>query len=253
MTQTISKGNFGARLSPSTTGQSIGYRLENFDGSSYAAWTSTNVIELDVAGSWLLNADLAIPDAGVVAYWGVSGTDYLSESYGPDASSRATSSELSSLATSASINSLSSLLQSPAISIVNTASGSDITVYEKDTWNFTITLAGITLTDYEAIAFVAKANDSVSDDNALLYVRSDAAGLVRINGAAPSASTAGSLTVDSATQFTVKVDITETAVTIAKSGIWVLKVFDTTPAPDEGYTRYKGSFNVNSAVLQAVA
>jgi hypothetical protein len=82
-------------------------------------------------------------------------------------------------------------------------------------------------------------------------VRSDD-GLIRIGGAEPSASSAGSLTVPGATTFTVHVDITETDVTPGQY-FWWLKVFETGTTPDEGYTRAEGTFVVENYGLRAVA
>lgn len=80
MTQQIT---IGARLSPATTGAAIGYRVEELDGTVYAAFTQTNVAETDVAGTWLVSAPVTIPDGGAVVYWGTSGGDVLAEIYGP--------------------------------------------------------------------------------------------------------------------------------------------------------------------------
>ena len=93
MTQQI---DIGARLSPATTGTAIGYRIENLDGTAYAAFTTTGVTELDVAGTWHVEAQVTIPDAGAVVYWGTSGNDLLAVKYGP---AQATSADLATVDT----------------------------------------------------------------------------------------------------------------------------------------------------------
>lgn len=159
--------------------------------------------------------------------------------------------EYGDIPTSDVIDEIEALGASATINLINVVDGEDVAVYRADTWNFQTTVP-LVLTDYEAIAFVVKPSEDYSEDDALLYVRSDT-GLVRINGAAPiGGSGAGSLTVDSATEFTILIDITETDVTPGKY-YWWLKVFDTTPAPDEGYTRATGVFYVRQYGLRAIA
>lgn len=139
-----------------------------------------------------------------------------------------------------------------SITIISAVSGSTVTVYRNDTWHFAITIAGVVLTDYEAVAFVVKSSEHQIDDQAVLYVRSDE-GLLRIGSDEPSDAGAGSLTVDSATEFTVHVDITETDVPASERYRWWLKVFETGTAPDEGYTRATGTFMVANYGLRAIA
>ena len=107
------------------------------------------------------------------------------------------------------------------------------------------------LTAYEAVAFVVKSGPSVADAAATLYVRSDT-GLQSIAGAVAADASKGSLTVDSATEFSVLVDMTTTNVT-PNNYTWWLKVFDTTATPDEGYTRATGKFMIKDYGLRATA
>ena len=127
---------------------------------------------------------------------------------------------------------IEALAATNTITLISAVSGDDITVYRNDTWEFSATITAA-LTSYEAVAFVVKAGTNTADDDSLLYVRSDT-GLVRMNGAAATSSKA-SLTVDSATVFSVLVAIDQTDVT-PNNYQWWLKVFDTTPTPDKGKT-----------------
>lgn len=162
------------------------------------------------------------------------------------------------LATAASITSLAATLatitaalNTATITVIAAVSGTAITVYRNDTWGFTITLTGATLTTYEAVALIVKKSESQADSAALLYVRSDT-GLVTIGGATPASSSDGTLSVDSATQFTVTVALTATDVTPGRY-TWALKAFDQTPTPDEGYTLATGVFTIADYWLRATA
>jgi hypothetical protein len=134
---------------------------------------------------------------------------------------------------------LYSSLVNNTVTVISAISGDTITVYRNDTWSFTATVSA-TLTGYEIVAFVVKTSEQKTDDEALLIVRSDT-GLQRVDGAAASSAN-GSLVV-SGNQITVKVAIGETDVAPI-SARWWLKVFDTTPATDEGYTLATGIFEV---------
>ena len=67
----------GVALGPSRTGLAIGYRLLNLNGTTQAAFTTTNVVESGgVPGVYLVTAPVSVADAGARVIWGVSGTDY---------------------------------------------------------------------------------------------------------------------------------------------------------------------------------
>lgn len=145
---------------------------------------------------------------------------------------------------------LAALGGSSSITVVSAVAGGEVTVYQSDTWKFTITDALLSLTGYEAIAFVVKMSEAQTDNEALLYVRSDT-GLMRIDGAAPVLAANGTLT-KTASSFSVLVAATETGTVDTGSWTWWLKGFDTTPAPDEGMTLATGTFTVHAAGLRAV-
>lgn len=82
MTQQI---QIGARLSPATTGTSIGYRVLSLDGTTYIAFTTSGVAEItSTPGAWYVPALVTVPDAGCIVQWGLSGSYVLSEIYGPE-------------------------------------------------------------------------------------------------------------------------------------------------------------------------
>lgn len=158
------------------------------------------------------------------------------------------SADLASL--QAVVDAINAQLVTTGITVLSTINGDEIEVYRNDTWKFTATVTGLTLTDYEAIALVVKKTTTQADADALLYVRSDD-GLLYLGGAAATAGD-GTLTIDSATQFSVNIKITATDVTPG-AYIWALKCFDTTPATDEGFTRAKGKFAISDYWLRATA
>lgn len=57
------------------TGQSIGYRVDNLDGTAYTAFTTTNVTETSVFGNYVVNGGVNVPDNGGYIIFGLSGQD----------------------------------------------------------------------------------------------------------------------------------------------------------------------------------
>ena len=76
MTQSV---NLGVALGASHTAESIGYRLLNMDGTSYATFTTTNVAETTTDGTYVVTVAVTVPDVGARIVWGVSGTDYWND------------------------------------------------------------------------------------------------------------------------------------------------------------------------------
>lgn len=68
--------NLGAALGASKTGLTIGYILQDMDGTTQAAFTTTNVVETSVAGSYVVTVPVSVADAGARIGWGISGTIY---------------------------------------------------------------------------------------------------------------------------------------------------------------------------------
>lgn len=74
MTQTIS---LSAALGPAQAGLSIGYRILNLDGTTYSVFTTTDVVESNVAGTYYIENGVVAPNAGGYAILGTSEDDYV--------------------------------------------------------------------------------------------------------------------------------------------------------------------------------
>jgi hypothetical protein len=71
--------NLNVALGASKTGLAIGYRLLNLDGTTQAAFTTTNVVEQSsTPGTYFVTVPVSVADAGARIVWGISGTDYVS-------------------------------------------------------------------------------------------------------------------------------------------------------------------------------
>ena len=232
------------RLGAANTGLALGYRILNLDRTVYSAFTITGVVESTIAGTYSVDDGAVAPDAGGYVVWGTSGSDRLEGNIDPMQSNTAVLAALTALQTD-----VDALGASNSITLISSVVGDDITVYRNDTWEFTSTIT-LALTSYEAVAFVVKNGTNTADNDSLLYIRSDT-GMVRMNGATAT-SNKGTLTVDSATVFSVLVDIDQTDVTPGTYQWW-LKVFDTTPTPDKGKTIASGKFMVKPYGLRAIA
>lgn len=69
--------NLAVALGPSKTGLAVGYRLLNLNGTTQAAFTTTNVVEASTPGTFVVTVPVSVADAGARIVWGISGTDYL--------------------------------------------------------------------------------------------------------------------------------------------------------------------------------
>jgi hypothetical protein len=65
-----------AALGASKTGLTIGYRILNLNRTTATAFTTTNVAESAVDGTYYVSGGISAPDAGGYIVWGESGTDY---------------------------------------------------------------------------------------------------------------------------------------------------------------------------------
>lgn len=142
-------------------------------------------------------------------------------------------------------------LNGAVVEVVSAVSGGIITLYVADTWRFTVTSAALNLDGYEKLGLIVKANDRQSDDDALLYLRTDT-NLVKVNGAAPVSAANGSLT-KTTTSFSGLVAVAETQAVLSGDYRWWLKGLDTSPDPDEAITLAVGDFVLKSPGLRAVA
>ena len=63
-------------LGPGKTGLTIGLRVLNLDGTTYAAFATTGVAETSVAGTYRKAGGVVVPAAGGYIVWGEAATDY---------------------------------------------------------------------------------------------------------------------------------------------------------------------------------
>lgn len=63
-------------LGPGKTGLTIGLRVLNLDGTTYAAFATTGVAETSVAGTYRKAGGVVVPAAGGYIVWGDAATDY---------------------------------------------------------------------------------------------------------------------------------------------------------------------------------
>lgn len=143
---------------------------------------------------------------------------------------------------------------SSSITAPSIFSGSTFAPARGDTWRApTVTIAGFVLTSYDALAFAVKGSTGDTDEQSILFVRTDD-GLTHVNGAAiasPVASTDGVLTATGATTFSLLVHMPATSLVSDGDYKWFLKGFDA-GSPDEGYTIATGAFNVLPWGIRAV-
>ena len=71
--------NLGVALGSAKTGLTIGYRIDNLDGSNSTSFTTTNVVESTIPGTYYVSVPVSVPDAGGVIVWGESGSDYWAD------------------------------------------------------------------------------------------------------------------------------------------------------------------------------
>lgn len=239
-------GDFG----PESTGATMRCQLYDSAGSASGGALS-GVVELGSTGVFQYTATLTdgfrgslvmyeLADATNRAGFGINPQE--AENTDVKTSTRATPADVTAAVASAGAS----------ITVISAVDGGNVTLRQGDTWRFTVTITGVTLTDYEAIAFGVKKRVTQDDDEATLLVRTDT-GLVRVAGAAPVSAGNGTLTVGSATTFTVVVHMAETVNVAACVRTWYLKAFETGTTPDEGFTLATGSFTVAGWGVEAVS
>lgn len=275
MSQTV---GVTAALGAAKTGLAIGYRVLNLDRTTYSAFTTTGVAESPAgSGTYHVSGGVVAPDAGGYVVVGVSGTDHAESPIDPAPptvaaiqSGLATSSALTTVDTnvdaikaktdnlpadpagqSAVQAAITAAINNAAsnITVISAVNGSTVSVYQSDTWRFSIINSALALDDYGIVALVVKRGEGETDNDAKLYLRTDS-GLVRIAGAAPVSAGNGTLTVDNATTLSALVDIDETDVSSGRYTWWI-KAFDS--ADVDGITLATGSFVVKPHGLQATA
>lgn len=154
--------------------------------------------------------------------------------------------------TTDSLEALSDKLTAAAPLIPSVSSG-EITQYRGDAWSIAITGLGV-LTGYTTIDFTIKREEKDADTAAVLRVRKNASGLsdglMRVNGAAPTASTDASITIDDAVAGDITVAVLASVTDdLSGTGLFydVQKIVTTTPT-----TMRKSVFNISSDVTRAI-
>jgi hypothetical protein len=80
MTQTLPAT---AVLGPGKTGLSIGYRILLLDGTTYSAFSTTDVTETSTAGTYRKTGGVVAPTAGAYIVWGTALVDYAEDEIEP--------------------------------------------------------------------------------------------------------------------------------------------------------------------------
>lgn len=76
-------------LGPGKTNLTIGLRVLNLDGTTYAAFSTTDVAETSTAGTYRKAGGVVCPDAGAYIVWGTALVDYAEATVGPASSTPA--------------------------------------------------------------------------------------------------------------------------------------------------------------------
>lgn len=230
-----------AVLGSSLASLAIGLRVLNLDGTEFTEFSTDEVVETSVPGTYRKVGGVTVPDSGGYIVWGVDGTDYAETTV---------DSTIGPVALADAVAQLIAGLSGSTVTVLSFVDGSTVTVHVADTWRFTVASDQLDLAEYETLGLVVKRHVRQADSQALLYLRSDT-GLVRIGGAAPASAGNGMLT-KTATSFTAVVHVAETQGLVPGGYTWWLKGLDTTPTPDEAVTLATGEFVVLAAGLQAV-
>lgn len=237
-----------AVLGAGKTALTIGYRVLNLDGTTYAAFSTTGVAETSVLGTYRVAGGVVVPQAGGYVVFGESGTDYAEatvDASGGGLTAQETADAVYNLAPASSpaagslgaqvedILEDTSITLPAAISFITgsvAASSSDataagaITRRRGDSWSIALTIGAIT--GYTSLWFTAKRDRDDDDTASVVQIKlnspSAADGLLYVNGAAQTgaALALGSITVTNAAtgEIVIALDETVTA-TIAPAGI----------------------------------
>lgn len=145
-----------------------------------------------------------------------------------------------------------------SVTVHTTVSGARIgPLYTEATWSFSVTDTDLSLTSWEGankdLLFAIKTSKNDEDDDAILLVRA-VTNLIRIDGAEPVSATNGSLTIDSATQFSIAVGMVETGIDLSKNTTiyWGLKGIDTGVSPNLGTLLAEGTVRIEHGIVLAV-
>lgn len=124
-------------------------------------------------------------------------------------------------------------LTASAASTTATVSGSNITIVRGDTLSASLTGLG-DLTGYTSLWFTVKADKNDDDDESIVQIKLNSSGtddgLLYINGAAPTHSSDGSITIDSTTSGSITIALDESLTDDLNAGIsyfYDVQVLDT--------------------------
>lgn len=163
-------------------------------------------ITLSAANGFEVGKSYTVYVAAVVG--GVTGTLSHSFQVGVALATAASIAALNNLSAAAVWAYATRTLTQTAASVVAAVTGTSITVYRGTTWSISLTGLG-DLSAYDTIYFSVKEGLNDSDDNAILRVKNAASGLERINKAAPTAATNGTITVDDAAAGDITITVQE--------------------------------------------
>jgi len=245
MTQTVPAT---AVLGPGKTGLTIGLRVLNLDGTTYAAFSTTGVAETSTAGTYRKAGGVVAPLAGGYIVWGTALVDYA-EATVESASANVTYSagvaltgrlaeaadipaavDVSALALEATaqailldtgttlpaaiavIDSNVDLLLAVDTSTTDATTAGAISRRRGNSWAIPLTIGAIT--GYTSLWFTIKSSYDDVDTAALVQIKlnspSASDGLLYVNGTTASSAALGSITVSDATTGAIVVNVDET-------------------------------------------
>ncbi len=254
-----------AVLGAGKTALTIGYRVLNLDGTTYAAFSTTGVAETSVLGTYRVAGGVVVPQAGGYVVFGESGTDYAEatvDASGGGLTAQETADAVYNLAPDGSpaagslgaqveaILEDTAAIDSTAITYVTSNETGVLTVINGATFN--ATLSGLTIAaDWDTATLVCKHKAEQATNKADIAITvtngGDAGdGLTTLAGttiASPIAKTDGSLSLNQGAGTAVIMLTDEASALLGKysGGIWYLRVTD-----DSGDTAQiaAGSYNV---------
>jgi len=230
--------------------------LEAIRDRGDAAWTGSTAADV-AAAVWdeAIAGHLSAGSTGAALNSSGSGADPWDDSL-PGAYSAGTAGYIIGNIEDLINDAVAGLSSTPSVTVISTVAGATATVYQYATWEAAFTLSGSPgLTGYENLIFAVKRYASDTDAQSVLYVNS-ATGLIYIGQAAATGASYGSLTADSATQFTVYVDVAEVASKIAAnfggSHTWTLKGIETGTTPDEAIVIATGTWRIEPGYVRSL-
>ena len=157
-------------------------------------------------------------------------------------------------ATSAAIKAKTDLLDTSAVTVVAVVNGSTITIQRGDTLSAAIINLG-SLAGYVSIDFTVKRNTEDSDDDAAIRIRKNFSetddGLVRLNGAAHTTGSDGSITLTDEIAGDINIMLKAAIASVLELGQYVYDV--QVIKSDSVSTKTAGKLIVSADVTRLVA